>query len=277
MSKVWTRECLRVLTRQDTLEIFKISVPLVAPGFATLFRERIQDLGPGSTTDRQGLEAVCGSRSAANQFLDKASKIGALVPEAWGSYRVASEETLHLIARVDHPVFQRFISWSRHLPEIAEEEVTFVAPPLWKETALNLEDSMPLFPLSPDQQAVSGHPPQWDAFYMDTKEAREWELHLGEEAVGTFKTPGSTEVRLILMASLDPRWRAAAAALGTPEEDRLGSELDRLDLDEAPRGEEDKKLGLGLPQRRRLLAPRWYMESVRDRAIRYALGELADA
>lgn len=262
---------------QSRTEILQVSIPSMPPGFATLFRERIQDLGPGSKTDRQGLETVCGSDSAANQFLDKASKIGALIPEAWGSYRVASEETLHLISRVDHPVFQRFISWSRHVPEIAGEEVMFVAPPLWKQTGLNLEDSMPLFPLSPDQQAVSGHPPQWDSFYMDMKEGREWELQLGEETVGTFKTPGATEVRLILMASLDPRWREAAAALGTPEADQLAFELDRLDLDDAPRGEEDKRLGLGLPERRRLLAPRWYLESVRERAIRYALGELANA
>lgn len=264
---------------QDEIETFQLSIPPVPPGFSRLFRQRLRDLGCGNEVDRQALEELCGSESAANQFLAKASRMGALVPEAWGRYVVASEETIQLISRLGHPALRRFVSWTRHLPELAGEEVLFVAPYLWRETDLNIDRPMPLFALDADQQRVDGRPPQWDAFYMDVEEVRNWKLVLGDELVGEFATPGPLEVVLLLRASLDPRWRQAAEAF--PENrgaDRLGQEMDRLHLDEAPRGASSTSIGVGLPHRRRLLAPSWYIDKVDERARRSAFGEVgADA
>lgn len=257
------------------IETLHISIPSVPPGFSKLFRQRLKDLGFGTSVDRDALEELCGSASAANQFLAKASKMGALIPEAWGRYVVASEETIQLIARLGHPTFRRFVSWSRHLPELTDDEVLFVAPYLWRETDLNVEAPMPLIPLARDQQTLDGHPPQWDAFYMDTDDTREWELAFDEEIVSTFATPGPLETVLILRASLDPRWRQAAdAILETQDAQRLDDELNRLHLEEAPRGTSSTSIGAGLPHRRRLLAPPWFIDKVDERARRTALEEL---
>lgn len=263
----------------DEIETFRVSIPPVPPGFPRLFRQRLSDLGPGNEVDRQALEQLCGSESAANQFLAKASRMGALVPEAWGTYRVVSEETIQLISRLGHPALRRFISWSRHLPELAGEDVLFVAPYLWRETDLNVDRPMPLLALDADQQRVDGHPPQWDAFYMDLDEVRDWELVLGDDVVGAFATPGPLEVVLLLRASLDPRWRHAADSfLENRGAEGLGREMDRLDLEEAPRGASSTSIGAGLPHRRRLLAPRWYVDKVDERARRSAFEEAgADA
>lgn len=264
---------------RSEIETFQVSIPSVPPGFSQLFRQRLRDLGFGARVERDALEELCGSESAANQFLAKASKMGALVPTAWGTYVVASEETIQLIARIGHPAFRRFVSWSRHLPELVDDEVLFVAPYLWRETDLNVDAPMPLIPLDPDQQTVEGHPPQWDAFYMDLEETRRWELEVGDEVVGEFATPGPLEVVLVLRASLDPRWRQASEAF--PENrgaEQLGDELGRLHLGEAPRGASSTSIGVGPPHRRRLLAPPWYVEKVDERARRSALGEAgADA
>jgi len=99
--------------------------------------------------------------------------MGALVPEAWGKYRVASEETIRLIARIGHTSLRRFVSWARHLPELAGDRVLFVAPNLWRDTELNVQRPMPLMPLAPDKRRLDGHPPQWDAFYMDVEATRD--------------------------------------------------------------------------------------------------------
>lgn len=260
---------------QSQIETLDISIPEVPPGFSTLFRQRVRDLGSGNTVDRERLADLCGSESAANQFLAKASRMGALVPKAWGEYVVASEDTLQLISRIGHPDFRRFVAWSRHLPELAGEDVLFVAPYLWRETQLNVDRPMPLIPLDPDQDTLEGDPPQWDTFYMDVDETREWELVLGDETAGSFATPGPLETVLILHASLDPRWRQAADDF--PQNvgaEKLGASMNRLHLDEAPRGRSSKPIGVGPPHRRRLLAPPWYIERVDERARRSALGEV---
>lgn len=260
---------------ESEIETFDISIPGVPPGFSALFRQRLRDLGSGNTVDRDRLAELCGSDSAANQFLAKASRMGALVPKAWGEYVVASEDTLQLISRIGHPAFRRFVSWSRHLPELAGEDVLFVAPYLWRETQLNVDRPMPLVGLDPDQDTLEGAPPQWEAFYMDVDETREWELVLGDEIAGSFATPGPLETALVMYASLDPRWRQAADAFsqdvgaGQP-----GEEMDRLHLEAAPRGQSSKSIGVGPPHRRRLLAPPWYIERVDERARRSALGEV---
>lgn len=264
---------------QGEIETFEVSASSVPPGFSPLFRQRLRDLGFGSEVDRARLEELCGSESAANQFLAKASNMGALVPTDWGRYTVASEETVQRIARIGHDAYRRFVSWQRHLPEIAEEDVLFAAPYLWRETELNVERLMPVIGLDPEQDTLEGHPPQWGAFYMDLDEARDWELVLDGEAVGTFQTPGPLEVVVLLRASLDPRWRQAARAFPQNQgADSLAEEMNNLRLDEAPRGRSSVSLGAGPPHRRRLLAPPWYIEKVDERARRSAFGEaLGDA
>lgn len=254
------------------VETFDISTPSPPPGFPPLFRQRIRDLGHGSPVDREVLEELCGSASAANQFLDKASKVGALVPTGWGEYQVADERTLSLIARVGHEPSQRFISWSRHLGEIAGREVLFVAPYLWRDTELNVTEPMPLVPLGREEERADGLPPQWDAFYMDVDEPRTWTVLLDGEEVGTFSTPGPLEVGLILLASLNPRWREAATQIeGMPGTAELGQHLNRMRPREAPRGSRSKDTGVGLPHRRRFLVPPWYMEMIQDRLTEAAL------
>lgn len=249
------------------METFSLSVPDMPPGSPRLFRQRLERIGPGEPVDRARLEEVCGSASAANHFLDKATDGGALVPVAWGEYRVAQAKTLEQISRLENPPLQRFISWSRELPELAEDPVLFIAPWLWRDTDLNVTEPMPLIPLDPEADVVDGAPPQWDAFHMDVEDRREWRLLLGDEKAGTFSTPGPLEVVLILRASLDPRWKQAADELGEAEgAEELGPELNRLDLTAAPRGTETLRPGAGLPARRRLLAPPWYMEKVTQRA-----------
>lgn len=251
------------------METFRVSVPGVAPRFPRLFRRRLEELGPGEPVDRSRLEEVCGSESAANHFLDQATTRGALVPVAWGKYRVAGEGTLDLVSRIENPPIQRFVAWALELPEIAEEDVTFVAPWLWRDTDLNVAEPMPLVPLDPDEDVVQGACPQWDAFHMDLEDERAWRLVVGDEEVATFATPGRLEVVLILRASLDPRWKQAADEIGDRASggaDGLGAELDRLDLKSAPRGSQTLRTGKGLPARRRLLVPPWYMDKVTQRA-----------
>lgn len=253
------------------METFQVSVPSMPPGFPDLFRRRLEELGPGEPVDRAALQELCGSPSAANHFLDKATKRGALVPVAWGEYRVASDRTLSLISRIDNAPIQRFISWARELPEVADDRVLFVAPWLWRDTDLNVTEPMPLIPLEAEDKIVEGAPPQWDAFHMDVEEERAWALVLGDEEAGTFETPGPLEVILILRASLDPRWKQAADDIdagvdGAMGAHGLGRELNRLDLKGAPRGQGTTRTGKGLPARRRLLAPPWYMDKVRKRA-----------
>lgn len=251
----------------SNMEALEVSVPAMPPGLPRLFRERLEQIGPGEPVDRAGLEEVCGSASAANHFLDTAVDRGALIPVAWGEYRVARAKTLEQISRLENPPLQRFVSWSQELPEINDEPVLFVAPWLWRDTDLNVTEPMPLVPLDPDEDVVQGVPPQWDAFHMDVEEEREWTLLLGDEEAGTFSTPGPLEVVLILRASLDPRWKQAADQLGgAGGAHGLGSEFNRLDLKGAPRGGQTLRTGKGLPARRRLLAPPWYMDKVTQRA-----------
>lgn len=249
------------------METLDVSIPAVPSRFPPLFRRRLEELGPGEPVDRARLEELCGSASAANHFLDQATTRGALVPVAWGEYRVPGNRTLELVSRIDNPPLQRFVAWARELPEIAGARLCFVAPWLWRDTTLNVTDPMPLVPLDPDEDVVEGACPQWEAFHMDVEETREWRLTVGGEDAGTFATPGRLEVELILRASLDPRWKAAADELdGSAAARGLGAELDRLDLEEAPRGSQTLRAGKGLPARRRLLVPPWYMEKVTRRA-----------
>lgn len=249
------------------METFKVSLPTMPPGLSRLFRERLEQIGPGEPVDRDRLKEVCGSASAANHFLDKAVDRGALVPTAWGEYRVARANTLEQISRLENPPLQRFISWSQELPEITDEAVLFVAPWLWRDTDLNIPEPMPLVPLDADENVVDGAPPQWNAFHMDIEEEREWTLLLGDDEAGIFSTPGPLEVVLILRASLDPRWKQAADQFdGAGGAHGLGSEFNRLDLKGAPRGGQTLRTGKGLPARRRLLAPPWYMDKVTQRA-----------
>lgn len=250
------------------METFEVSTPAAPPGFPRLFRARLDELGPGTTADRDRLEALCGSASAANHFLAEAADRGALVPVAWGTYRVAGAGTLGRIARIDNAPLQRFVSWARELPDLADGPVLFVAPWIWRDTDLNVTDPMPLLPLDPDQRTVAGAPPQWDAFHMDLAEPRTWRLRVGDDDAGTFRTPGPLDAVLILRASLDPRWEQAAEDLGRATDvdaEALTRELDRLEVRPAPRGNQGLRLVAGPPVRRRLLVPPWYLDKVTRR------------
>lgn len=254
------------------VESFEVSTPSPGPGFSRLFRQRIRDLDPKETIDRERLKWLCGTASAANQFLDKASKAGVLIPTGWGEYRLADDETLALIARVGLDPYRQFISWHRHLPDIAGRNILFVAPFLWAWTDLNIQTPMPLAPLGEDEDQAKGLPPQWEAFYMDVDETLEWNLVVDGDEVGSFQTPGRLEVVLLLRASLNPRWRQAANRIeGGPSSKELADELGRMNPQEAPRGSTSTHIGLGPPHRRRFLAPPWFMDMIKTRLSDAAL------
>lgn len=262
------------VSRTETL---KVSIPPAPPGFPSLVRERIRDLGPGERVDRDRLEEVCGTASAANQFLHKAARNGLLVPVDWGLYEVADAETLHVLARVAHPVYRVFVAWSRVLPRCAKGRVLFAAPRIWRDTEINLETPMPVLALDPDQREVSGAPPQWDAFHMDVGAPERWRLALDGDVVQTVDVPGVQDLVVLLgagLAAADPRWGEAKdrleELLPNDAADHADRELRSVLLGRAPRGRETERVGAGPPQRRRVLAPPWYMDTVERRVGRMA-------
>ena len=267
-----------ITTTQDRIETFQVSVPAVPPGFSSLFRQRLRDLGFRSKVDRERLEELCGSASAANSSWRR-PPTGGPRPHRLGTLR----GRLQGDDPVDRPHRPAGLppvrSWQRHLPEIVEEEILFAAPYLWRETELNLERPMPVIGLDPEQDTLEGHPPQWDVFYMDLDETRDWELVLDGETVDTFQTPGPVGVVILLRASLDPRWRQAATVFPQNQgAHSLAEEINTLHLAEAPRGRSSVSLGAGPPHRRRLRAPPWYVEKVDERARRNTFEEaLGDA
>lgn len=246
----------------ETLNVSTGPVPGTVPA---LMHDRLVRLGHGRTVRRADIVRVCRTETAANQFLDAASKRGFLVPVSWGAYRVVDEPTLLAMLATRNETYQRFIAWARTLPEV-EPSIHFLAPRLWRDTQLSVAEPLPLLPIPRGDLAVQGRPPQWGAFYFDVEKTQTWAVAAGRTRLAIFKTPSATDTALILRAATDPRWREAAMDVEEREGIRLAPALlNRLEPPtEAPRGKRAKSLGIGPPARLRLLAPPWFMDLTRE-------------
>jgi len=225
------------------------------------FIERLAKLGWGADVDRARAEQVCGTASAANQFLDKASRTGFLVPIAWGTYRVVDVETFEQMKRVPNPAFQRFIAWAKILPTI-EPKIAFLAPRLWRDTDLSEEGSLPIVPLTRSEKEAPIFTPQWEALAADVAKPESWDIVIAGDRMATCKVPTAADTAALLRETLDPRWIAAATEIDrrAPKTQRLGAP-NRAIVTPAPRAREGRNIGLGLPTLRRIVAPRWYIEA----------------
>lgn len=252
---------------RQTLEVF---IPPAPPGLPSTVRKRVKELGPGQYVTRGNVRETCGSEPAANHFIDHGTEQGVLVPTAWGEYRVADEDLLQILGRLANPVYRRFAAWARYLPEAWGGPVLFMAPRLWRDTDLNVTHPLPVIPFAGDAKSVAGSPPQWDAFFLDVTGVERWDLRIGGKTMGTFQTPTVCDTIVVLRASLDPRWSAAAADLlkdlrGT-KRPTVNEILAALHLEPAPRGQNQKRsVGAGPPHRYRLMYPKWYGAMMRSR------------
>lgn len=255
-------------------ETFEISAgPVVTPP-PPLAQARLARLGYGKDVTREDVERVCETESAANQFIDAARRKGWLVPVAWGRYRVPPRATLDAMARLQHPTFQQFVAWATTIRTHAGRRVAFAAPRIWRDTDLNVDHPMPVVLLKPEDQEVQGAPPQWAAFHMDADEPEPWELVVPAHRPIRVLGLARDDVIALLRASRDPRLAQGARQLERKRSLRpsVFGGKPRLETPrEAPRGNRSLNIGLGPPHRRRLLAPPWYMETLR-RSLSPAFG-----
>lgn len=248
----------------ETLEVSTSEAsPNKLPELARIRIERLRKLG---TLTRAKIERVCGTPSAANQFINTAQKRGWLVATAWGEYSVPDERTLDLMTHIQNPALERFAAWASLIREHAGRHVAFAAPRIWRDTDLNVPHPMPVILLRPEDQDEQGTPPQWDAFQMDAQKPEPWRLVIPKNGHIDFLGLALRDVILLLRASRDPRWAQAARQL----EARYGATpamYDGLPRAEPPtealRGQRTRKIGLGPPHRRRILAPPWYTDILR--------------
>lgn len=225
------------------------------------FIERLGQLGWGKEVDRARAEEVCGTASAANQFLDKAATAGFLVPVGWGAYRVVELETFETMKRVPNPAFQKLIAWGSVLPRVAPG-ILFLAPRVWRDTDLSEERPLPIVPLAPEDSEAPLLPPQWGAFAADIRGAETWSILVAGEKVGTCGVPSLVDSAALLRETLDPRWVEAAAELERrARKSDLKSAPKRAIVTSAPRARESRSVGIGLPTVRRIVAPRWYIDA----------------
>lgn len=261
---------------QSKIETFEISIPAAPPGIPPKVGQRLAALGPGNQVARGDVEDVVGGRSAANMFMANGVEQGWLVPVGWNAYRVASNETLHVLGRLGHPLHRRLVSWSHVLPEAVGRPVCFAAPRLWRDTDLSVDDLLPVVPLRRRERRVAGLAPQWDAFYQDLVDPPErWKLVAGDEPLAMFRVPSANDLGVMLVASLDPRWRQALRDVRGADFKMIEERVTRLGVPaEAPRGSATARVGLGLPHRIRLLAPHGFLDDImlmaRESAVRYA-------
>jgi hypothetical protein len=243
----------------------EVSVSNVVEPPPELAQRRLASLGYNREVLRTDVERVCGTESAANQFIDTARKRGWLVPTAWGKYRVPSRRTVfELVSRIPHPTFALFAAWASTIRTVGPRKVAFAAPRLWRETSLSIDDPLPVVLLEPLDQDEHATPPQWDAFQMDAA-SEPWELRAGGFST-RFEALALRDLIDLLRASRDPRFVLAARELEAKHGARSVAfdPRPRLDVPEpASRGNRTRKIGLGPPFRRRLLAPPWYMNALR--------------
>lgn len=248
-------------------ERFKVSAADVVAPPPPLVQRRLAKLGSSRDVTRERIVEVCETESAANQFIDQARKRGWLVPIAWGKYRVPTRDVLDAMSHVAHPLYAQFAAWASLVREHAERRVAFAAPLIWRETELNVASPLPVVLLDAADTEAKGTPPQWDAFQMDAREPESWKLDLPGAKAIPFLGLAEDDVVLLLRASRDPRFVQAARGLEAKRGMRsvLHAGLPRIESPrEAPRGGRSESIGTGPPYRRRLLAPPWYMESIRQ-------------
>lgn len=249
---------------QSKIETLIVSIPAAPPGLPPKVRERLVDLGIGKDTSREDVRTLIGSEPAANMFLAKGASEGWLVPVAWNKYRIPNAQVLQVLGRIANPLHRRLVSWAAVLPNALGQRICFVGPRLLRDTDLSIDDLLPVVPLKPDERTVAGLPPQLDAFYQDLIDpAEKWKLESGQESLAEFLVPSATDTALLLVASLDPRWRYAYHQLPGTSSQELGRLVSKIDRpQEAPRGNKTVSIGAGPPHRLRLLVPKWYLENM---------------
>ncbi len=241
----------------------EVSTTVPAPGFPPLVRERLRVLGLGKRVLRVHLEQVCGGYSAANHFLDAASKNGLLIPVAWGEYHVADAATLDLLARIPLAPHRRLVSWAKAIPRLtARRKIAFFAPRLWRETELSIEEPAPILQLDPSDRAIPRPPPQWGAFLYDLQAPETWKIMVGADEAARIFVPNVVDSLVLMHANADPRWRAASALYRTrlPKADVQAAQeiLASLWRSKPPKPVARMILDVGPPLRRRLVPPAWY-------------------
>lgn len=247
------------------VETLNVSTGVFPGAIPPLVHERLTRLGFGKTVRRANLVGVCRSETAANQFLDAASKRGFLVPVSWGEYRVVDEATLAAMLQTANQTYQRFIAWARTLPQV-EPRVLFLAPRLWRDTNLSVGEPLPVVPIPKGALVVQGRPPQWGAFFFDVAKTDTWKIVAGRTRLATCNAPSALDTSLILRASTDPRFHEAAFDVEARAGVAVTADLlRRLEPPvEAPRGKRARPIGIGPPARLRILGPPWFMDLTKD-------------
>lgn len=197
-------------------------------------------------------------------FLAKGVRNGWLVPTGWNQYRIPNEHSLQLLGRIANPLHRRLVSWAAILPDEMGRKICFASPRLWRDTDLSVDNLLPVIPLRPREEDIPGLAPQWGAFYQDLVDSPElWRLEAGSERLTEFLVPAAPDVGLLLVASLDPRWRGAYHQLPGTTSDQIRDRASRLGRPEqAPRGVQMARIGIGPPHRLRLLVPKWYLDNI---------------
>lgn len=175
--------------------------------------KRLEAIGYGSRVDRRRLTSVCATESAANQWLDKASKEGWLVPVAWGEYQVVDERTLEVMRWAAKRAHRRMLSWALTLPKTLHRDVAFVAPWVWRETDLRWNRPAPVVPFDGTEERA---PAPLGAFGYSLHEAESWPCRVGASQPVMVRVPSRMDAAILLGANVDPGWQEAAARLAGP-------------------------------------------------------------
>lgn len=175
-----------------------------------LDERRIAMLGAGARADRDRLREVCGGRSAANQWLDKASKEGLLVPVGWGEYQVVEQETLEVLRTATGRTHRRFVAWALTLPDTLHPDVAFLAPRLWAETPIAWNHPAPIIPFDGSED---GAPATLGVLGYSLHGRETWECQVGETATFRVRVPARVDATIVLGSNLDPRCQRASRIL----------------------------------------------------------------
>lgn len=175
--------------------------------------KRLETLGYGRRVDRRRLKSVCGTASAANQWLDKASKEGLLVPVAWGEYYVVEERTVEMMRWTANRAHRRMLSWAITLPKTMHRDVTFMAPWVWRETDLAWSQPAPVVPFDGTEERA---PAPLGAFGYSVHDTESWSCRVGALEPAAIRVPSRMDAAILLGANADPRWQEAAARIAAP-------------------------------------------------------------
>lgn len=230
-------------------------------GLTPLDARRVAELGHGERVDRSRLVQVCRTASAANQWLDKASKEGLLVPVAWGEYEVVDADVLDVMRLAQVQAHRRFISWSQTLPRTLHPDVAFLAPRVWLETGLRWTQAAPIVPFDGTDERA---PAPLGVLGYSLSDAQTWRCRVGAEVEFPVRVPSRTDATILLGSNLDDRWQRAAVrladGLGPSQRIHARRQLARLHRFSQSHSTVVRPAGAALR------TPRWWNE-VHDRAV----------